>query len=404
MYLATKQMIERVGKRLGISKAEVDYILSIDKEHIFEIDLSSKKYPAYRIQHKNTLGPYKGGIRFHPDVDLDEVRALATLMSLKTAAVGLPLGGAKGGVAIDPRKLSSKELEALARAYARHLKSHIGPEKDIPAPDVNTNAQIIDWMVDEYETLTGEKDKASFTGKSLKKGGSVGREAATGRGGVLVLETVLKHQKKDTTNLTYAVQGFGNVGTFFARVAAEKFPNWKLTAVTDSSGGGVNMNGYDVRQIENYKRSGGKLADYQPNSITNDELIVQPVDVLVLAALGNVITKQNAKHVQAKIILELANGPISDEAYDILAKRGVMVVPDILANAGGVIVSYLEWLQNRSGETWDEKRVNRELENYLVPAVKESLEFAENRGMDLKEAALARAIQVILSARQEEEA
>lgn len=198
-------MIQKVGKNLGLSESDVAYLLGIDNEHVFEIELSNgSKHSAYRVQHNNLLGPYKGGIRFHPDVTLEEVQALATLMSLKTAAVGLPLGGGKGGVSVDPKNLSKEELEELSRAYVRFLRPHIGSDKDVPAPDVNTNAQIIDWMVDEYQQLTGETNRASFTGKSLDKGGSQGREAATGRGGLLALQAVLKHLKLDKQELTYA--------------------------------------------------------------------------------------------------------------------------------------------------------------------------------------------------------
>lgn len=398
MYKTTKQLVERVGQHLGLSRQEVDFVLSIDKEHLFDIELNGQKHPAYRIQHKNVLGPYKGGIRFHPEVDLDEVRALATLMSLKTAAVGLPLGGAKGGVAIDPRNLTRSDQEKLSRAYVKHLHQHLGPNKDIPAPDVNTNSQIIDWMVDEYEAVTGDQTKASFTGKSLDKGGSYGREAATGRGGVLALQTVIKHNQSKN-DLTYAVQGFGNVGMFFALVAAELEPSWKMTAATDSSGGVIQAEGLDPKKLDIFKQGGGKLASYGNSSITNDELVAQPVDVLVLAALGDVITEKNAGKVKAKIILELANGPVSEAAEKILKQKDVLIVPDILANAGGVIVSYLEWQQNLKQEKWTEDRVNETLAEYLIPAVEASLSFAKEHKMSLKEAALARAIQGILKAR-----
>lgn len=398
MYTTTKHMIERVGQQIGLSQQEVEYLLSIDQEHIFDIELKNgKKHQAYRIQHNNDLGPYKGGIRFHQEVDLDEVRALATLMSLKTAAVGLPLGGAKGGVAVNPRDLSEAELEELSRAYVRHLHHHIGPSQDVPAPDVNTNSRIIDWMVDEYEQLSGETDKASFTGKSLTNGGSNGREAATGRGGVLVLRTILKKLKLGTQPLTYGVQGFGNVGSFFALVAAADAPHWKMVAATDSSGGIMSEKGFDVHEIDAYKQGGGKLDVYEKTSISNQELIAQPVDILVLAALGDVINEHNVEDVQAKLIIELANGPISDKAYDILTNRGVIVVPDILANAGGVIVSYLEWLQNRSAEKWHEDEVNKKLESFIVPATKKVLDYVDAHQVSLKEAALAIAMQRIIN-------
>ncbi len=403
MLDTTRRMIEQVGRKIGLSKDEVDYLLKIDREHLFDITLSNgNTHQAYRVQHKNVLGPYKGGIRFHPEVDLNEVRALATLMSLKTAAVGLPLGGAKGGVAVDPRQLNEAELEELSRAYARHLHAHIGPDKDIPAPDMNTNATIIDWMVDEYEQVTGDKTRASFTGKSIEKGGSLGREAATGRGGVLTLEAVLRHMHQDKEELTYAIQGFGNVGLFFGVIAEQLLPNLQMVAATDSSGGISTPFGMSAKELAAYKKTGAKLINYSDSAsikLDNDQLLSEEVDVLVLAALGDVITTHNAPKVQAKIILELANGPVSDKAYDYLTNKGVIIIPDVLANAGGVIVSYLEWLQNRADEKWDEKRVDMEMEHFLMPAVSQTLRYAEDNKLSLKEAALARAMKRIIDAR-----
>lgn len=400
MLTSTRQLITRVGQKIGLSEADIAYLLTIDKEHTFEIELESgAKHSAYRVQHNNKRGPYKGGIRFHPEVDLDEVRALATLMSLKTAAVGIPFGGGKGGIAVDPRQLSEAELEELSRKYVQYLEPHIGPEKDVPAPDVNTNPKVIDWMVDEYAALTGDTSKASFTGKSLRAGGSLGRDAATGRGGVLALQAVLETHKLDKKPLTYAIQGFGNVGLFFAEVAAELLPNLTLTAATDSSGGVSSAFGLEVDELAAYKKSGKKLVEYSDDetvSISNQQLLAEEVDILVLAALGDVITPQNVDEVQAKYVLELANGPVADEANEVLDNRGVIVIPDILANAGGVIVSYLEWLQNKQGEHWDEDKVNKRLNNILVPAVVASLETAKKDRLTLKEAALARAARSIL--------
>ena len=400
MLASTRQLIARVGKKIGLSEADIVYLLTIDKEHTFEIELENgSKHSAYRVQHNNKRGPYKGGIRFHPEVDLDEVRALATLMSLKTAAVGIPFGGGKGGIAVDPRKLSEAELEELSRKYVQQLEPHIGPEKDVPAPDVNTNPKIIDWMVDEYAQLTGDTTQASFTGKSLEAGGSLGRDAATGRGGVLALRAVLEAHKLSKKPLTYAIQGFGNVGLFFAEVATELLPNLTLTAATDSSGGISSAFGLEVEELATYKKSGKKLVDYNDDetvSITNDQLLAEEVDILVLAALGDVVTPENVDQVQAKYVLELANGPVADEANEVLDNKGVIVVPDILANAGGVIVSYLEWLQNKQGEHWSEDEVNKRLNNILVPAVAASLETATKDKLTLKEAALARAARSIL--------
>ncbi len=399
MLSSAHLLIHRSAKHLGLSTEDIEFLFTAEKEHVFEIKLADgQTFPAYRIQHSSRLGPHKGGIRFHPGVNLDEVRALATLMSLKTAAVGLPLGGGKGGVTVDPRKLDDKQLEELSRAYAKHLIPHIGPDKDIPAPDVNTDSRIIDWMLDEYENQTGDTTKAAFTGKSLSNGGSEGRNAATGRGGVIVLREVLKLMgHKD--GVTYGIQGLGNVGSFFGLVAAEDEKEWELVAATDSSGGVSDPFGLSAKELDAYKTKGNKLKDYASDSsapISNDQFISEVMDVMVLAALGDVITKDNMHDVQADIILELANGPISEEAYQFLTDKGLIIIPDVLANAGGVIVSYLEWLQNKSGEHWSEAEVNSRLEKYLVSAVKESYALSMAKNISLKEAAFAKAIERII--------
>lgn len=314
------------------------------------------------------------------------------LMSLKTAAVGLPLGGGKGGVAVDPKLLNKQELEELSRAYARHLHKHIGPDKDVPAPDVNTNSQIMDWMVDEFEQLTGDTSKASFTGKSLENSGSKGRESATGRGGALALKEVLSYHGLDKKTLTYAVQGFGNVGLHFCLQAHKLLPKLKLVAATDSSGGAVDSAGLPLKHLVEYKQAGNKLVNFGTESITNQDIVTAKADILVLAALDGVVHQSNANNVQAKIILELANGPLTDKADDILHKKGKLVVPDILANAGGVIVSYLEWLQNRNKEIWPEAKVHSRLANYMQTAVKDALKIAKINHISLRQAALEIAI------------
>lgn len=397
------KLITKVANQLQLSEEDTAYLLRANAEHVFEIELSNgTKHQAYRVQHNNELGPYKGGIRFHPEVDLDEVRALAMLMCLKTAAVGLPLGGGKGGITVDPRKLSQAELEELSRKYAAQLSEHIGPDKDIPAPDVNTNATVIDWMVDEFQKLTGDTSQASFTGKSLNNGGSQGREAATGLGGILALREVLKHLKKDGRALTIAIQGFGNVGLFFGTQLKSYLPDLMLTAATDSSGGIASAFGLDPQYLAVHKQAGGKLADYEHEDtvvVKAEDIFSEEVDILVLAALGDVITEENMHSVRAGIILELANGPVSEAAYDYLTEKGVLIIPDILANAGGVIVSYLEWLQNRANEQWSVERVNAELEEYMVKATARAVAYGNQHKVSLKEAAVALAIRRILDSR-----
>ncbi len=401
MLSTAQHLIERVGARLGLSKQQIQTLLQTDAEHIFEVELSSGvKHQAYRVQHNNKRGPYKGGIRFHPEVDLEEVRALATLMSLKTAAAGLPLGGSKGGVAVNPRELSQAELEELSRKYVAHLAPHIGPEKDVPAPDINTDAGIIDWMVDEYQRQTGDTTRAGFTGKSLANGGSLGREAATGRGGVCALRELLKSLEREDEELTYAIQGFGNVGSFFGLIAERDQPQWRLVAATDSSGGVTDPAGLSALELDAFKAGGGRLSTYELGKggqhITNDDLVGLDVDVLIMAALGDAINEKNMKNVNAGIILELANGPVNEAAHDYLTKEGCLIMPDIIANSGGVIVSYLEWLQNRTGDTWTEERVNKELEKYIIQSVKELTGIYRRSNVSLKEAAFELAIKRLI--------
>ncbi|HUC20544.1 MAG TPA: Glu/Leu/Phe/Val dehydrogenase, partial [Candidatus Polarisedimenticolaceae bacterium] len=322
MLQTAEAFINRAGKKLNLSKAEIKAVLEPDAEHQFEIILGDgKTFKGYRVQHNNKRGPYKGGIRFHPEVNLEEVRALATLMSLKTAAVGLPLGGGKGGIAVNPRELSAWELEEISRQFVANLHPHIGPDKDVPAPDVNTNAVIIDWMVDEYEKRTGDTSKASFTGKSLGNGGSLGRPAATGRGGVIALGELLRHKGKSGQKLTVAVQGFGNVGSFFATVAAVDHPEWKMVAAGDSKSGLYSADGLYATALSQYKAEGGSFSNYEEKGVTrisNDELLSLDVDVLVLAALGDTITEKNSADIKARYILELSNAPLNEAAHDYL--------------------------------------------------------------------------------------
>lgn len=391
-------------------------------------DGSTKMFEGFRVQYNSALGPYKGGIRFHPAVSLDEVKALAFWMTVKCALAGLPLGGGKGGVIVSPKELSFKELERLSRAYARGIGRDIGPDIDIPAPDVNTTPQIMAWMVDEFmknQKLKSKSQKyksklkglmvsyrghellATFTGKPLNKGGSKGRVEATGRGGLYVLQALrpkLKTQKlkfKSTSQnsklSTIAVQGMGNVGSIFARLAEEA--GFKIVALSDSQGAIYNPSGLEVRAVEAWKKSTGSVKDY-PNSqnLTNEQLLELPVEILVPAALEEVITEKNAEKIQAKIILELANGPVTAAADEILRRRRVTVVPDFLANSGGVIVSYFEYLQNLRGEHWLEKRVNQELKEKIEKAFAEVWREGQKEKVTLRQAAYLVSLTRILKA------
>jgi glutamate dehydrogenase/leucine dehydrogenase len=392
----THKFIGLAAGQLGMEKEIESSLKQANAEHVFEIELSSgKKFPAYRVQHNNKQGPYKGGIRFHPNVSLDEVRTLATLMSLKTAAVGLPLGGGKGGVTVNPRELSADELEELSRKYVQGLLGHIGPDKDIPAPDVNTDSMVIDWMVDEFEKLTGDKSKASFTGKSIANGGSLGRDAATGRGGVLALGEWLRLERKNSTPLTYSVQGFGNVGSFFATTAAELFPHWKLVAASDSEAAVYSPDGLDPNVLQVFKSERGRFKDFKQDGaaiVTNEDLIALDVDVLVLAGLEDAVDVGNVKNVKAKYIVEMANGPVTFSAHVYLGEHDRVVLPDVVANAGGVIVSYLEWVQNKAGEHWSKDEVNEKLAKYMHDAVKDLHEYAAKNDVGLKTAGFVLAL------------
>ncbi len=336
-------------------------------------DGKTQSFQAYRSQHNNAVGPYKGGIRFHPGVTKEEVMALSTWMTWKCSVTGIPYGGGKGGIIVDPRKLSKTELERLSRAYALFLAPHIGPWVDIPAPDVNTDGQIMAWMVDEYEQAAIKRYKtlvenpiATFTGKPLLLGGSKGRTEATGLGGFYVLENLAQKLKLDPKKTTIAVQGFGNVGYWFAYFASKA--GYKVVALSDSRGAIYDKAGLDPEKVLAHKEAGGTVGSYAGKQITNSELLELAVDILVPAALENVLTKENAKKVQAKLVLEMANGPTTPEADEILAQKKVDVIPDVLANAGGVTVSYFEWVQNLHGYYWEKDLVLERLKNLMDEA------------------------------------
>lgn len=395
MLNETRQLIRLAAQKAGLNEQAVEQFLNEENLHEFEIEIDGRKYPAFRSQHNSKHGPYKGGIRFHEEVTKDEVKALATLMSLKTAAVGLPLGGGKGGVAINPKTLSIEQLEALSREYVRGLHKHLGPNKDVPAPDVNTNATIMDWMVDEYEKLTGDTSKASFTGKSIKNGGSQGREAATGRGGVFALEQYLKSVGKNEKPISIALQGFGNVGTFFASVAQSRHSNWKIVAVSDSSTCVVDDDGLDTKKLIDLKKKRGRFSDLDLEKKPADQILSTKADVLVLAALGGAVNKNNINDIKADIILELANGPV-DHAAEAVIKKPIVIIPDIIANAGGVIVSYLEWVQNCDRQKWSEQKVNIRLEDYIEKAMTAAIDYSKENNASLRQSAIAIALHRLL--------
>ena len=348
---------------------------------------------GYRVQYDNARGPFKGGIRYHPKVDLDEVKSLAFWMAIKCAVANIPYGGGKGGVEVDPKQLSKSELERLSRAFIRSIADAIGPDKDIPAPDVNTTPEIMDWMEDEYSKITGDTSGAVITGKSVANGGHEGREDATARGGFFVFQEAAK-AFGIPANATVAIQGFGNAGWFMAKFLHEA--GYKVVAVSDSKGGIYDEKGLDVNAVKQFKDSGKSVEDYGKGSkVSNQALLELPVDVLVPAALENQITEQNAGKIKAKVILELANGPTTPQAEEILSKRGITVIPDVLANAGGVTGSYFEWKQNKERAKWSLEKYRGELEKTMRTEFNEVLRFSKEHECIMRTAAYALALQRI---------
>ena len=348
-------------------------------------------FTGYRVQYNITLGPAKGGIRYHPDVSLDEVTALAAWMTWKCAVAHVPFGGGKGGVVCDPTRMSRRELEALTRRYVAEIIDSIGPEKDVPAPDVNTNDQIMAWVMDTYSMHVGHTSTAVVTGKPVEMGGSLGRREATGRGVMIVTREAAQHLGFDIKGATVAVQGFGNVGSVSADLLAGL--GAKIVAVTDWKGGVYNPDGLDVAKMLDFARQ-HKTIDAFPGgeSIENEQLFALEVDVLVPAALENQITMENAPAIKARIVAEGANGPTTPEAHRHLHERGVFVIPDILANAGGVTTSYFEWVQDRHGYFWTEPEVNQRLETMMREAFRAVLQTSLKYKTDMRTAAYIVAI------------
>jgi glutamate dehydrogenase/leucine dehydrogenase len=348
-------------------------------------------FTGYRVQYNDARGPYKGGIRYHPDVTLDEVKALAAWMTWKCAVVDLPYGGAKGGVVCNPKEMSLAEKERLTRRYTAAIASFIGPYIDVPAPDVYTDPQTMAWIVDTYSQIKGYFVPEVVTGKPVNVGGSEGRLTATARGCAICAREAAKVKGIPLKGATVAVQGYGNVGYFTAQILGD----WgcKVVAVSDSRGGIYNPNGLDPRKVMEHKRATGSVVNYPgAENIGSDDVLTLEVDILVPAALENAITEANAGEVKAKIISEGANGPTTPEADEILNRNGVYVVPDILANAGGVLVSYLEWVQNLQREHWTEEEVNRRLERRMVRAFNDVVRVSKEKGVPLRIAAMVLAV------------
>lgn len=392
----TRDLIQQATKS-GYAREQVDQEIEVlsHPQKIIEVGIPVKMdsgelkiFTGIRSQHSNTRGPFKGGLRFHPSVSIDEVNALSFWMTIKSAVVDIPYGGGKGGIIVDPKELSNRELEKLTRGYVEKMVDSIGPDKDIPAPDVYTGPREMAWIMDEYSRLSGRNVPAVVTGKPLEIGGSVGRSTATAQGGFYVLERVLENMNsKDKDGFSVAVNGFGNAGSYFAKIAYDH--GYKVVAVSDSSGGIYNKEGLNIDEVMSYKRQNGYLSDFPgaEKNISNEEVLELPVTLLVPAAMEGVVHQDNASSVQAQIILELANGPITAEADEILDQNKVKVIPDVLANSGGVIVSYLEWVQNIRHFYWEGEKVQERLKTQITRAVDAIEDYQSQYEVNMRRAA-----------------
>lgn len=392
---ATNWFFERAVRHLGLDRRlerrmrvpfreiKVECSIPCDDGHL-------TTFVGYRVQHDNTRGPMKGGLRYHPEVDLDEVHALASLMTWKTAILGLPYGGAKGGICCDPHALSKAELQRLTRVFVERTHDVIGPHTDIPGPDMGTNAETMAWILDEYAKFHGHTP-AVVTGKPVELGGSPGREAATARGLLYAAECLFADHGTRAGDLTYALQGFGNVGAWAAQLFAQA--GGKIVAVSDLTGAVRNREGLEIAALCEHAAAHGGVAGFPGGeAFPPTDLLAEPCDVLIPAAVGNVLTKETAPSVRARFVLEAANHPTDPEADALLASRNVVLLPDIYANAGGVTVSYFEWVQNIQGFSWGEARVNRELRRRMRDAYADLTRTAKEHGGDLRAAAFALAV------------
>ncbi|WP_149026900.1 Glu/Leu/Phe/Val family dehydrogenase [Novibacillus thermophilus] len=400
-YDIVKQQIDRAAQLLGVDDGIVNIlkkparVLSVSFPVKMD-DGSIRVFEGFRSQHNDALGPTKGGIRFHPDVTMDEVKALSMWMTFKCSVIGLPFGGGKGGVICDPRELSKAELQRVSRGYIEAISSLIGPDKDIPAPDVYTNPQVMGWMVDSFSRLNGAFSPSVITGKPLILGGSEGRNEATARGCVYTIVEAMNDLNKPMENATVAVQGFGNAGRIAAKLLHEL--GCRIVAVSDSQGAVYDPDGLELEPLEQCKDSGTVRQYPAPYTIELEELLELDVDILIPAAMENSITSQNAPRVKATIVAEAANGPTTPEADRILSENDVLVIPDILANAGGVTVSYFEWVQNLMNYYWKEEEVNEKLRDMMVTAYRKVVKAAKEYDTDLRTGAFIVSLQHIIEA------
>lgn len=402
------KVVSEAADILGYSDSDIEAIKYPERELKVAIpvrmdDGSTKVFEGYRIQHSTSRGPAKGGVRFHPAVNLDEVKALAAWMTFKCAVVNIPYGGGKGGVVCDPNKLSENEIRGITRRFTAAIAPLIGPEQDIPAPDVGTNAAVMGWMMDTYSMLKGHCVHGVVTGKPIELGGALGRSEATGRGVMFTTKNILGKLGVDLQDATVAVQGMGNVGSVTAKLLAQE--GMKIVAVSDVSGGIYKEAGLNVPAILEYLAQNRRnlLSGYEEEGLvrlSNEELLELDVKVLVPAALENQINLSNAENIKADIIVEAANGPIAMEADEVLEKKGIVVVPDILANAGGVVVSYFEWVQNIQSVSWTEETVNEKLKNIMDPAFEAVWDIAKQTNKSLRTGAYLIAVKRVVDAKK----
>jgi len=403
-FEVAKKQIDIVAEEMGLDPNVTRYLKRVERALIVSIpilmdDGTLQIFEGYRVHHSTVRGPGKGGIRYSPEVTLDEVKALATWMTWKCSLLNLPLGGAKGGVCVDPRKLSNRELERLTRRYTSEIINIIGPDIDVPAPDVNTNAQIMAWIMDTYSMNKGRSVPGVVTGKPIEIGGSVGREPATGRGLYYILEAMCEKLNLDLKSQTIVIQGFGNVGGTIADLLYKE--GCRVMAVSDISGGLYYSEGLEIDKLLEWTQQGNYLKDYKDKRyrlITNDELLTIECDTLIPAALENQITKNNANNVKCKIVLEGANGPVTPKADKTLFDKGVHVIPDILANGGGVCVSYFEYVQDIRAYFWELDRINKELKKIMLRAFEEVYKISKERNIALRTAAYIIAVSRIARA------
>ncbi|MFX1391740.1 MAG: Glu/Leu/Phe/Val dehydrogenase [Promethearchaeota archaeon] len=385
-----KKQIDIVSEKMGLSESIKNYLKKVERCLIVSIPVKMDNgeveiFEGYRVQHSTVRGPGKGGIRFSPNVNLDEVKALATWMTWKCSLLNLPLGGAKGGVCVDPTRLSKRELERMTRRYTAEIINVIGPDMDIPAPDVNTDSQIMAWIMDTYSMNKGRAIPGVVTGKPIEIGGSVGRETATGMGLFFVIEALYNKLNIDLKSQEIVVQGFGNVGGNIAQILYEY--GCKIIAVSDISGGLFSKEGLDIKNLLDWRNKGNLLKDFQNQTykfINNEDILTIKCDILIPAAIENQITHLNAYDIKCKIVLEGANGPTTPEADEILKRKNIIVVPDILANAGGVCVSYFEYIQDIHSYFWKLERINQELKSILVNAFEEVYNLSIARKVTLR--------------------